>query len=126
MRLSGRENKAARDLYLYPRKWRSIASQTNLCTHKKTGARWLLKSCRVPVFFLFGQFFYIRYSVYHCAVKLTIPCVYDEKIIFFGVISIFHAHHIAYKYCAVIKSNFKFNSNFPHQKWNSHLVVWEV
>ena len=52
MRLSGRENKAARDLYLSPAKWRSIASQTNLCTHKKTGARWLLKSCRVPVFLL--------------------------------------------------------------------------
>ena len=44
-----------------------------------------------------------------------------KDIIFFGVISIFHAHHIAYKYCAVIKSNFKFNSNFPHQKWDSHL-----
>ncbi len=52
MRLSGRENRAARDLCLSPLKWRSIAQQTSLCTHEKTGARWLCDSCRVPALFL--------------------------------------------------------------------------
>lgn len=52
MQFYGRKNKTAKDLYPYPAKWRSIASQSNCSPHEKAGARWLSDSCRVPVFLL--------------------------------------------------------------------------